>query len=109
MKKAIATIFSTLPIFLSSPVLAQATTSAPPKIEEIGSIISNAFNIILPAGIVIAVIMIIFGGYMWMMAAGDPGKTQQAQGTITWAVLGLVIIFLLRIILTLVFNTILSV
>ena len=56
----------------------------------------------MPIGGLVAVIMIIISGYMWMIAAGDPQKTKQAQGTITWTVIGLMVLAGLRLILELV-------
>lgn len=77
---------------IASPVFAQ---SAPPRIEEVANIVDNLFQWIFPIGGVIAVAMIIYGGYMWIISAGDPAKKQLAQGTLTWAVLGLVFLFLI--------------
>lgn len=78
--------------------------AAPPRIEELGNVLGSVLDLITPIGAVIAVAMIIYGGYMWMMAGGDPGKLKQAQGTLTWSVLGLVFIALTRMILKLVFD-----
>lgn len=39
--------------------------------------------------------MVIVGGYMWIVSGGDPARKQQAQGTLTWAVIGLVLLFLI--------------
>ena len=82
---------------ISSPVYAQAVN--PPRIEEIITPIENIFDMIFPIGAIIAVAMIIYGGYMWIVSGGDPGKKQMAQGTLTWAVIGLVFLFLIRAIL----------
>lgn len=103
MNKAFGFLILPLSILIGTPVLA-----APPKIEDIGAIISNGFDLVLPIGVVIGVVFGIIGGYMWMTAGGDPGKTQQAQGTLTWAVLGVIFLFLIKMVLTLVLNEILS-
>lgn len=84
-------IFTTIFRFLSAPVFAQ---SGPPQLSEIINIINKVFDWIFPAGVLIAVIMIITGGYMWIVSGGDPARKQQAQGTLTWAVLGLVLLFI---------------
>ncbi len=49
-------------------------------------------NIIFPLAGVICVVFIIIGGYMWIASAGDPAKVKQAQGTLTWAIIGLVFV-----------------
>lgn len=40
---------------------------------------------------IISVIMIIIGGYWYMLSAGDPQKTKRGKDTILYAVVGLVI------------------
>jgi type IV secretory pathway VirB2 component (pilin) len=90
---------SIIPLFITTSVYA-----APPKLADIGGILDNVFNLIMPVGGLIAVIMIIYGGYMWIMSGGDAQKTQQAQGTLTWAVLGLVFLFVIRMVLKVVFD-----
>lgn len=77
---------------IASPVYAQAQ---PPRIEELANTFEGLFQWIFPIGAVIAVAMIIYGGYMWIVSAGDPARKQIAQGTLTWAVLGLVFLFLI--------------
>lgn len=83
------------------PVYAQSSGSEPPKIEEIFGPIENIFDMILPIGALIAVGMLIYGGYMWIISGGDPSKKQVAQGTLTWSIIGLVFLFLIKAILTL--------
>lgn len=75
--------------FVSTPVYA----ADPPQLYEIIEIVEKVFGWIFPAGVLIAVAMIIVGGYMWIVSGGDPGRKQQAQGTLTWSVIGLVLLF----------------
>ncbi|HEY4477026.1 MAG TPA: hypothetical protein VJB56_00165 [Candidatus Paceibacterota bacterium] len=42
--------------------------------------------------IIIAVVMIVIGGFMMVTAFGDPGKLQRARATLLWAVIGLIVI-----------------
>ncbi len=88
----------------SKPVCAQndcsiGGTDKPPELSQIACIIDNIFQYIFPAGVLIAVIMIIVGGYMWIVSGGDPARKLQAQGTLTWAVIGLIVLFLVRALL----------
>ena len=85
---------------LANPVYAQ-NDAPPPRIELIFGPIENLFDLILPIGALIAVAMLIYGGYMYIISGGDPAKKQEAQGTLTWAVIGLVFLFLIKAILTL--------
>jgi hypothetical protein len=61
----------------------------------VGNVLTVAFFV---SGLV-ASGMVVWGGYMWMMSAGDPQKAKSAQGTITWAIIGLVFLFIFRMIL----------
>lgn len=76
--------------FFSEPVFAQE----PPRIGQLAVAVDKVMGWIFPAGVLIAVIMIIVGGYMWIISGGDPAKKQLAQGTLTWSVIGLVLLFL---------------
>jgi hypothetical protein len=99
MKKLIA--FINFILFLAFPKLVHA---APPQIGEIGLVLDNVFAIILPVGGLIAVAMVVYGGYMWMISGGDSAKIGEAQGTITWAVFGLVFLAIFKFVLGLVFD-----
>lgn len=85
---------------LATSVYAQDDVE-PPRIELIFGPIENLFDLLLPIGALIAVAMLIYGGYMYIISGGDPAKKQEAQGTLTWAVIGLVFLFLIKAILTL--------
>ena len=55
-----------------------------------------------------AVGMIIYGGYLWMTSGGEPDKKQRAQGTLTWSVVGLVFLYLIKMLLSILVDTITS-
>lgn len=54
----------------------------------------------------IAVIMIIYGGYLWLMAGGNEDQVTNAKKTIRAAVIGIAIVLLAYSISILVFNVI---
>lgn len=85
-------------------VLAATTSSAPPTIPDLAPMIENVANIVLPFAAVVAVGMIVYGGYMWMTAGGDASRVKSAQGTLTWAVLGLIFLGIFQIILKIVYG-----
>jgi type IV secretory pathway VirB2 component (pilin) len=98
MKKIITTILmSTIP----GLVYAQEN---PPKINELFDSVDKIMGYLLPIAGLIAVIFVVIGGYMWMVSAGDPSRTKQAQGTLTWALLGLLFILVIGGILEIVLN-----
>ncbi len=104
MKKALLKIFYLSLLFAPSPVFAQE----PPQLSEAYAILANVFGLVMPIAQILAVIMIIVGGYMWMMSGGDPSRIKTAQGTFTWAVIGLIFLSIFRLVLNIVFNFLLG-
>ena len=49
---------------------------------------------ILVLALVLAFVFLVFGGIKWIMSGGDKGGTEAAKGTITAALIGLVVVFL---------------
>jgi uncharacterized membrane protein YjfL (UPF0719 family) len=67
--------------------------------------INNIFDVINLLAVVltsisslIAVLYIVYGGYQYITSAGNPEASKTAVSTITWSVIGLVIILLAYII-----------
>ena len=54
---------------------------------------SKIINAVL--GIVgsLALVMFIYGGFIWMLAAGNKERVQKGKDVLVWATIGLVIIF----------------
>lgn len=102
MKKFFTKIIA-FPIFLlASPVFAQ---DEPPKIEgNIEPIVERITGYLFPVAVLISLIFVVMGGYMWIISGGDPSRVKQAQGTLTWAILGLVIVLVIFGILRIVIN-----
>lgn len=89
-----------------SPVWAQTDSSAPPQLTQsvdgsptIGGIVDSALKLLIPIAGIVCVAFVIMGGYMWLTSAGDPSKVKRAQGTLTWALIGLVFIIISAIII----------
>lgn len=68
--------------------------------ELIGLVIKSVMGILGT----ITLVMIIYGGLMWMTSAGNSDKTQKARDIIIWASLGVVIIFASYAILNTIFD-----
>jgi len=62
----------------------------------------NIFSIIVG---IIAVIMIIFGGFKYITSGGDSGNVSGAKNTLIYAIVGLVIVALAQFIVRFVLNT----
>lgn len=95
MKKIFFSIFS---FFIALPVFAQdyglgatANVAGLKKAEPaavIGSIIGYALSFIG----VIFMVLVLYGGFLWMTSYGDSQKVEKAKELITGAVIGLVIV-----------------
>ncbi len=91
-------------VILTSAIFGLGTKAVyadPPKLDSITTIFTNVMRLVFPVGALVAVAMIVFGGYMWMISGGDAGKVKQAQGVLTWAVIGLVFLGVFTLVLDL--------
>lgn len=107
MKKILLTIFLlaliTLPLQaeMSRPTLKDAGDNAVKVAKEGGydttddvtavSFIAKLINVILSVVGVLFLILMIYGGMLWMTAAGDEGKVTKAKNLITAAIIGVII------------------
>lgn len=57
--------------------------------QLIGRIINTALGLVGS----LALLMFIYGGFMWMTAAGNDDRIKKGKETLTWATLGLIVIF----------------
>lgn len=63
--------------------------------------IVNLFSIIVG---IIAVVMIIYGGFRYITSGGDSGRVGSAKNTLIYAIIGLIIVALAQIIVRFVLN-----
>lgn len=68
------------------------TGETPAKIQDFAVIIQRILNIAIRLAGIAAFIMLIVGGFQFLTAGGDPKKTQAASNTLTYAILGLVVV-----------------
>lgn len=99
-------------VFMAAPAMAvtcpsgslnaEATTYAQcniPKEEEgketnLFKTIQTIINWVLAVLGIVAVVMVIIGGFTYMTSQGDPGKTKKAKDTILYGIIGLIIALL---------------
>jgi cytochrome bd-type quinol oxidase subunit 2 len=60
--------------------------------NEINNLVADIINIFSWVVGVVAVIMVIWGGFSFVTSAGDPQKSAKARNTILYALIGLVIV-----------------
>ncbi|MDZ7586431.1 MAG: pilin [Patescibacteria group bacterium] len=104
MIKALLIIFSffLLSFRFPSPVLAQTipwtadckdiTNPDIATLQGFECIFKNLLSIIIPLAGLAAFITLLFGGFQYITSAGDPKQLQKATGTITGAIIGIVVI-----------------
>jgi len=61
-------------------------------VDNLGSVITTAINLIFIVAVILAFGFLIFGGIQWITSGGDKGKTEEARNKITAAVVGLLIL-----------------
>jgi hypothetical protein len=60
--------------------------------DLLGGLIGGAVAMLLIVGTIAAFIFLILGALRWILSSGDKAKLQQAQETITNAILGLILL-----------------
>ncbi|HOV34752.1 MAG TPA: pilin [Candidatus Dojkabacteria bacterium] len=91
-------------LMLDKTAVFAAGDDEPPRLEQLFSTLEIIFQKLSPIAGILCIIFIVLGGYMWMTSAGDPIKIKKAQGTLTWAIIGLVFIVISGIILSVILN-----
>lgn len=69
----------------------QCTNSNSGSEDDFKDAITNIVNGIIAVLGVVAVVVIVIGGVLYMTSAGDPGKVKRAKDTILYAAIGLII------------------
>ena len=64
----------------------------PAKIEDIEVVVAKIFQYFLGFASIALFFLLVTGGYKLITSGGDPGKVQGAWKTITFAILGMVLI-----------------
>jgi hypothetical protein len=72
---------------LNNPLTGNTTSTPIPVL--IGKIINAALGIVGS----LALVMFIYGGFVWMLAAGNNERVQKGKDILIWAAIGLVVIF----------------
>lgn len=71
-------------------------------IYKLASQVVNIFSVLVG---IIAVIMIIYGGFKYITSGGDSGNVSGAKNTLIYAIVGLIIVALAQFIVRFVLNT----
>ena len=63
------------------------------NLGSLQDILANAIVLFIIAGSFLLVIYIVWAGIQWITSSGDKAKLAAARGRLTWAIIGLVVIF----------------
>ncbi|MEK9147260.1 MAG: hypothetical protein AAB639_03620 [Patescibacteria group bacterium] len=90
-------LVATLVFVLSgSPVYAQD----PAKIADIVDILERIIRLLAPAAGIAFFIMLLVGGFQFVTSGGDPKAAGQARTTLTYAIIGIILVVASWLILT---------
>ena len=99
----LGTLFAVLPqtVLSAAPTPTEAAVSAlataeldnPLKTDDIRVMIGRIIKAILGISGGLALLMFIWGGLIWMTSQGEKAKIEKGQKTLSWAVIGLAILF----------------
>lgn len=84
--------------FLCLLLLPAATHAATRLQNPLGTIsipdlIGRIVNALLGISGALALLMFVWGGFLWLVSAGNESRVKQGKQTLTWATIGLVVIF----------------
>ncbi len=72
----------------------EAPPNVPSGVNAPSNIITASLNLLTIAGIIATLIFIIYGGLLWVTSQGDKQRLDKARRTITFSIVGLIIMIL---------------
>ncbi len=64
-----------------------------PSIQSLGDVINRVMQFLIPLASVILLLVLIWGGYDYLMSQGNPEKIKAGQAKITSALFGFILLF----------------
>ena len=96
--KSVRILLSSFLLLVSQARFAYAVDTVPvnsnkvAKLADLGVLFGNILAVISALASFAALSMLIWGGFKYMTSQGDPKAVDSARGTLTWAVIGLIMI-----------------
>lgn len=63
------------------------------QLSNSSGVVGNIITVLLIFAVIVALIFLIVGGIRWIMSSGDKAKLDSARGTVTAAIVGLILAF----------------
>ena len=83
---------------------AYALTNDPAQISDIVGILENIIKLLAPAAAIAVFVMILVAGFQFLTSGGDPKAVAAARTTLTYAILGAILVVVVFLILLLIGN-----
>lgn len=96
--------YSFLIFFVIIPQIATVAAQGPAEIGSIILVIKNIIKLLVPAAAIAFLIMMIVGGIQFVMSGGDAKAAAGARSTLTYAVIGVILVVIVWLILLLIQN-----
>lgn len=68
------------------------TGETPARIQDLEDVFSRILSLAIPGAGIAAFIMLIVAGFKYLTSGGDPKKASEAQQTMTYAIVGLILL-----------------
>ena len=79
-----------------------ALTNDPAQISDIVGILANIIRLLAPAAAIAVFVMILVAGFQFLTSGGDPKAVAAARTTLTYAILGAILVVVVFLILLLI-------
>ncbi len=91
-----------LAVALSTFVSPVYAVHDPAQLSDIVDILKNIINLLAPTAGIAFFVMLLFGGFQFLNSGGDPKAAGQARTTLTYAVIGIILVIVSWLILKLI-------
>lgn len=91
MQKRIITSLSSVSTLVAFPLPASHGITNQSGITNLGDAVTEVFKILIFFLPTVAVIYIVFAGYRYMVAQGNPDLTERAKKSLTYGIIGLIV------------------
>lgn len=81
-----------------------AAGDEPAKISDIVPILENIIKLLAPAAGIAFLVMLLIGGFQFINSGGDPKATGHARTTLTFAIIGIILVVVSWLILLVIQN-----
>lgn len=87
---------------MAALILPVYAASDPAKLSDIVGILENIIKLLAPAAGIAFFVMLLVGGFQFLTSGGDPKAAGAARNTLTFAVIGIILVIVSWLILVLI-------